>query len=571
MPKLFVRSTLAAALFGASSLAAAAPPVKSITLELLGTYSQPDPAAAFDKSATEISAFDPASQQLFVTNGAEGTIDVLDLSDPAVPTLVRQLAVSGPLGGGTFVGDGANSVAFSDGVLAAAVQADPVTDPGAVALFDTNGNLLNLVPVGALPDMLTFTDDGRYLLVANEGEPKGGVDPEGSVSVLDMRRGPLAATARTADFNAFDGDAEALQSDGVRLFPDVLTGDVSVSQDLEPEYIAADSRGRTALVTLQEANSVAILDIRRATITDIVPLGTKDHSLAGNGLDVSDKDETINIDTWPVRGLYMPDAIASYQVRNKTYYITANEGDDRGDADEDARGDAIRLKDIEDVISFGRTELEATDGIADLIENEQYEPLKRLNISTIDGLDADGKLAELYSYGARSFSIWDSQGELVWDSGDALEQITAAAFPENFNASNTGDEIDNRSDNKGPEPEAVTIAKLWGRTYAFIGLERIGGVVIYDVGNPRAPKYVDYVNNRSFLGYDYEEVADDDEENGTNELAVLLPQAGDLGPESLLVIPDHKSPTRRPLLVVANEVSGTTTVFEIKKVTGKRR
>ena len=557
MPKLFVRSTLAAALFGASSLAAAAPPVKSITLELLGTYSQPDPAAAFDKSATEISAFDPASQQLFVTNGAEGTIDVLDLSNPAVPTLVRQLAVSGPLGSGSFIGDGANSVAFSDGVVAAAVQADPVTAPGAVALFDINGNLLNLVPVGALPDMLTFTDDGRYLLVANEGEPKGGVDPEGSVSVLDMRRGPLAATARTADFNAFDGEAAALQSDGVRLFPDVLTGDVSVSQDLEPEYIAVDSRGRTALVTLQEANSVAILDIRRATITDIVPLGTKDHSLAGNGLDVSDKDETINIDTWPVRGLYMPDAIASYQVRNKTYYITANEGDDRGDADDDEapRGDAIRLKDYEDVISFGRSGLEVTEEVAALADDDQ---LKRLNISTIDGLDADGKLAELYSYGARSFSIWDSQGELVWDSGDALEQITAAAFPENFNASNTGDEIDNRSDNKGPEPEAVTIAKLWGRTYAFIGLERIGGVVIYDVGNPRAPKYVDYVNNRSFIN-------DDDLLEAHPELA------GDLGPESLLVIPSHKSPTRRPLLVVANEVSGTTTVFEIKKVTGKRR
>ena len=554
MPKLFVRSTLAAALFGASSLAAAAPPVKSITLELLGTYSQLDPAAAFDKSATEISAFDPASQQLFVTNGAEGTIDVLDLSDPAVPTLVRQLAVSGPLGGGTFVGDGANSVAFSDGVLAAAVQADPVTDPGAVALFDTNGNLLNLVPVGALPDMLTFTDDGRYLLVANEGEPKGGVDPEGSVSVIDMRRGPLAATARTADFNAFDGEAAALHSEGVRLFPDVLTGDVTVSQDLEPEYIAADSRGRTALVTLQEANSVAILDIRRATITDIVPLGTKDHSLAGNGLDVSDKDETINIDTWPVRGLYMPDAIASYQVRGKTYYVTANEGDDRGDADEAGRGDVIRLKDSEDVISFGRDGLAATEEVALLAEDEQ---LRRVNISTIDGINEDGELAELYSYGGRSFSIWSARGELVWDSGDALEQITAAALPENFNASNTGDEIDNRSDNKGPEAEAVTIASLWGRTYAFIGLERIGGVVIYDIGNPRAPQFVDYINNRSFID-------DDDLLEAHPELA------GDLGPESLLVIPTHKSPTRQPLLVVANEVSGTTSVFKIVKA-GKSR
>jgi len=554
MPKQFIRTTLAAAVLGASSLVAAAPPVKSIGLELLGTYSQPDPAAAFDQSATEISAFDPRSQQLFVTNGADGTIDVLDLSDPAAPTLVRQIDVSGPLGSGTFVGDGANSVAVDRGIVAVAVQADPVTDPGAVALFDTDGNLLRLIGVGALPDMLTFTPDGRYLLVANEGEPDDGVDPEGSVSVIDLGLGVLAASVRTADFNAFDSEAENLRAGGVRLFPDVLSGDITVSQDLEPEYIAPDARGRTALVTLQEANSVGVLDIRSATITAILPLGSKDHSLAGNGLDVSDDDEQVNIDTWPLRGLYMPDAIAAYQVRGETYYVTANEGDDRGDADEDARGDAIRLKDYEDVISFGRSGLEATEEVALLAQDEQ---LRRVNISTIDGLDADGKLAELYSYGARSFSIWSADGELVWDSGDALEQITAAAFPDNFNASNTGDKIDNRSDNKGPEAEAVTIASLWGRTYAFIGLERIGGVVIYDIGNPRAPQFVDYINNRTFID-------DDDLLEAHPELA------GDLGPESLLVIPTHKSPTRQPLLVVANEVSGTTSIFRIVKARQNR-
>jgi hypothetical protein len=563
MPKLFIRSTLAAAVLGASSLVAAAPPVKSISLELVGTYSQPDPAASFDQSATEISAFDARSQQLFVTNGADGTIDVLDVSDPATPTLVRQINVSGPLGGGTFVGDGANSVAVYRGIVAAAVQADPVTDPGAVALFDTDGDLLKLVGVGALPDMLTFTPDGHHLLVANEGEPDDGVDPEGSVSVIDLRRGVLEATARTADFNAFDSEAQSLRASGVRLFPDVLSGDVTVSQDLEPEYIAPDARSRTALVTLQEANSVAVLDIRRARITAVLPLGSKDHSLPGNGLDVSDDDEVIDIANYPVRGLYLPDAIASYEVRGKTFYVTANEGDDRGDADEAGRGDVIRLKDYEDVISFGRSGLEATDEVAALAEDEQ---LRRLNISTIDGIDADGKLAELYSYGGRSFSIWSAQGELVWDSGDALEQITAAAFPDNFNASNSNDTLDNRSDNKGPEPEAVTIAKLWGRTYAFIGLERIGGIVIYDIGNPRAPQFVDYINNRDFLGFDYEDVADDDAENGTNDLGTLLPQVGDLGPESLLVIPTQQSPTRQPLLVVANEVSGTTSIFRIVKV-----
>jgi hypothetical protein len=182
--------------------------------------------------------------------------------------------------------------------------------------------------------------------------------------------------------------------------------------------------------------------------------------------------------------------------------------------------------------------------------------LGRLNISTIDGIDAGGNLAELFSYGARSFSIWDSKGQLVWDSGDALEQLTKRLYPLNFNASNDTNKRDNRSDNKGPEPEAVTIAKLWGRTYAFVGLERIGGVAVYDIGNPRAPQYVTYVNNRNFK-------ATDKELEGGMGL--------DLGPESVVIIEQQDSPTGEPLMVVANEVSGTVSVFNIVKLNGNSR
>ena len=553
MIKRFLAPAALAAAILPATVALAAPPVKPIGLKLLGTYEQPNAEDAFDESAAEISSYDPGSERLFVTNGAKGTIDLLDLSNPSMPSLMFQIPVSGEIGSNGFMGGGANSVAVYEGLVAVAIEADTVTDPGAVAFYDVDGNFLNLVMVGALPDMLTYTRNGNYVLVANEGEPDNDVDPEGSVSVIDMREGAAGASVRHATFEMFEDKADELKNAGVRLFPEVMDGSLTVSQDLEPEYLAADQRGKIALVALQEANSVAVLDIRRAKITAILPLGTKDHSVVGNGLDPSDRDSGININEWPLKGMFMPDAIASYQVRGKTYYVTANEGDDRGDADEDERGDAVRFKDIEDVVSFGRSGLTASADLQVEIGNglQDDEQLGRLNISTIDGLDDNGDLDELFSYGARSFTIWDSSGNLVWDSGNQLEQLTASLYPDNFNASNDTNEFENRSDNKGPEPEAVTIAKLFGRTFAFIGLERIGGVAVYDIGNPRSPEYVTYINNRDF------QATDEDLEMGMGL---------DLGPESVVIIERGDSPNGEPLMVVANEVSGTVSVFEISQV-----
>lgn len=552
-------------------------PGKSIELELLSSYVQPDPAAAFDESAAEIVAFDKRSERLFVTNGNGKTIDIISISDPAAPILVSSINVTDNPDFGSFVGGGANSVAVYKGLVAAAVENDTVTDPGRAVFFDTDGNLINIVEVGALPDMITFTPRGKEVLVANEGEPDDGVDPEGSVSIIHLDGGVENAWVSTADFNDFDEYANELRDDGVRLFPEVGTpplaeGEITVSQDLEPEYIGVDSKGKTAYVTLQEANALAIVDIKNGEVIDIVALGTKDHNVAGNGLDPSDRDGGIAIAEWPVQGMYMPDAIDCYKPKGKSkgkrkgrkeFCITANEGDDRGDADGDARGDVIRFKDIADVISFGRSGLEASDALEALGVDED-EALGRLNISSIDGFDEDGKLDQLYSYGTRSFSIWDEDGELVWDSGDALEQITAEALPGYFNASNDANEddgmpaIDDRSDNKGPEPEAVTISKIRGEYYAFIGLERIGGFVVYNVSDPEAPFFVLYENNRNFFA---------------DNSAVEAGLAGDFGPESILVIEKKDSPLKgTALVVVANEVSGSTSIYaleEVKKRKGK--
>jgi Ca2+-binding RTX toxin-like protein len=379
--------------------------------------------------------------------------------------------------------------------------------------------------VGSLPDMLTFTPDGSKVLVANEGEP-GTIDPEGSVSIIDLAGGInnlSQANVATADFTSFNGLEAQLRAEGVRIF-----AGKTAAQDFEPEYIAVSADGQTAYVTLQENNTVAVIDIASATVTELQPLGLKDHSLVGNGLDASDRDSAININTWPVFGMYMPDAIATFSANGQTYYVTANEGDDRGEN-----------------VSVRNLTLDPT-AFPDAATLKLDANLGRLSVSSIDGdTDGDGDYDKLYAYSTRSFSVWDSQGNLVYDSGDDFEQITAQLFPSNFNASNDNNTFDNRSDNKGPETEAVVVGKVGDRTYGFIGLERIGGVMVYDITNPTSPEFVQYINNRDF------------------SQNVQLSTAGDLGPEGLTFISAADSPTGIPLLVVTNEISGSTTTYAI--------
>jgi DNA-binding beta-propeller fold protein YncE len=492
-----------------------------ITLTPIGTYD----SGVIWKSAAEIVTHDPATQRLFVVNADLAKIDVLDVSDPTNPTKVNEISVSD-------YGAGVNSVAFHGGVIAAAVENEDKQAPGMVAFFDANGSALSVVTVGALPDMLIFTPDGQKVLVANEGEPNDDYtnDPEGSVSIIDVSAGAANVTqgnVTTASFAAFN---DATLDPQIRIFGPGAT----VAQDVEPEYIAVAGDSKTAWVSLQENNALAILDIEAGVITELVPLGFKDHSLEGNGMDVSNKDGAINITTWPVKGMYMPDAIASYEVGGQTYILSANEGDSR---DYDGFSEEERVKDLVlDATAFPNA--------ADL---QQEEALGRLKTTTANGdTDGDGEYEEIYSYGARSFSVWDAQGRLVFDSGDDLEEITAAAYPDGFNSDGHDNEsFDDRSDDKGPEPEGLTIGLIEGRTYAFIGLERIGGIMVYDVTDPTAPNFVQYVNTCNFDGV---------LEEGT---------AGDVAPEGLTFIPADESPNGKPLLVVAFEVSGTTTIFEI--------
>jgi hypothetical protein len=502
-----------------------------LDLNVIGRYS----SGIFDASAAEIVAYDASSERLFVVNSAAVTVDVLNLADPSNPVLLDTIDASAE-------GGAANSVAVSNGVAAVAIEAAVKTDPGKVVFYDTlTLAKISEAAVGALPDMLTFTPDGNAVLVANEGEPNVGytIDPEGSVSVIDVSGGFVNPTVATADFTAFNDQADALRAAGVRIYGPGAT----VAQDLEPEYIAVAPDGLSARVVLQEANALAVLDlsdISAPVITDIVPLGLKDHMIIGNELDASDRDPEgdpqIRIRNWPVYGMYQPDAIAAYQFNGRTYYITANEGDDRDDFIPGEEG--ARVKDLVlDPVAFpNAAELQADSALG------------RLTVTTFDGdIDGDGQFEKLYALGARSFSIWAEDGTQMFDSGSDFERITAQRFPDNFNASNSSNDPETRSDNKGPEPEGVALGELAGRTFAFIGLERIGGVMVYDVTNPQNARFVQYVNPRDFS------------KDPESELAL----AGDLGPEGLVFIPAEDSPNGSPLLVVGNEVSGTTTIYQI--------
>ena len=470
---------------------------------------------AANNFGSEIPAYDPASRKLFLT-GPNNRLDIADISNPASPIPLPSIDLSS-------YGAGVNSVAIKNGIVAVAMEANPITNNGSVVFFDTNGVFKNQVTVGALPDMLTFTPDGNRVLVANEGEAANGVNPDGSISIIDLSAGVLNSTVNTANFTSFNGQENALRNQGVRIFPDQ-----TVSQDLEPEYITVSEDGTTAWVALQENNAIAVLDILNAQVTAILPLGAKNFNAPGNGLDPSDQDGGVNINNWPVFGLYQPDTIATVTIAGQTYLITANEGDTRNEArrvstltlDPNAFPNAANLK---------------------LTQN-----LGRLDVSTIDGLNAQGQYSQLFAYGGRSFSIWNVTTGLsqVFDSGDDFEQILAgfSATPLTasiFNSDGTPSSFDSRSDNRGPEPEGLAVGTVGNRLYSFVGIERAGGFMVYDITNPSNPLFTNYINDG---------------------------QLGDRSPEGLLFIPAADSPNGTPLLIVAHEVSRNVAIYSVEPV-----
>jgi hypothetical protein len=494
-----------------------------LKLDLLSSFSN-DFAG---NNSAEIVAFDPTTDRLYIANSIGAQVDIVDFSDPASPVYLDSIDIT-PYGN-------INSIAVHNGVVACAVENSNPQTNGFVVFLDQNGTLISQVPVGAMPDMITFNNDYTKVLVACEGEPNSdySVDPEGSVGIVDITGGYATLTAANvtiADFQLFNGQEAALRSQGIRIFGPGS----SAAQDFEPEYITISEDNSTAYVSLQENNAMAVVDIAAGIITAVRPLGTMNYANGNNGLDASDQTAGIFIGSAPIKGLFMPDALAHASIAGTEYIFSANEGDAREYGSvlvEPARLSAITL--------------DPSIPDQNILKSNQF--LGRINVTKASGdTDNDGDIDDIHVFGTRSFSIWDAQtGALVFDSKDLIEQLVAnhPTLSGLFNASNsTGTSVSkNRSDDKGPEPEGVATAVINGNHYLFVSLERVGGVMMFNVDVPNAPVYVGYYNNRSI---------------GANS-------GPDLGAEGIITISREDSPNGKELVILANEISSTLSIYEI--------
>ena len=506
----------------------------TINLSVLGTWR----SGLISSKTPAGPVYDPRTKRIFVGSDDRDAVDVIDVSTPSNPNKILQINLGGDPG----------RIAFSsEGILA-------VSRSSTVRLFNADGDeLVTPISVSGAAG-LQFTPDGQKLVVS--GTSSG----ESEITVLGLsspdwnacRQGPagctINSTSDVTSFNVFNSQRQTLLDAGVRLPHPFLT----VAQDINIADLTVSEDSNKAWLTLADNNAIAEIDLQTPQISNIFGLGTKDNSLVnngypdtanslpaslpgirGNGLDASDVDGAINIQTWPIKSFYNPDDIGSYVSGGQTYLVTSNEGDAADDTK--ARLNTLTLDPSNPASPFqGDTNL------------------GRLLASTVEGdTDGDGDFDETFGYGGRSFAIWSTDGTLIFDSGDDFEQITAAALPNFFNASSGNNSFDNRSDDRGPEPEAFDIGTIGGRTYAFVGFERISGIMVYDITDPFSPSFQQYINNRNFA------------ESPDSLLSV------DVEPEGVFFISAEESPIFGvPMIAVSHEKSDSTTLYQIDFLSG---
>ncbi|MCC4772828.1 choice-of-anchor I family protein [Vibrio cyclitrophicus] len=531
--------------------------------------------APFDTSAAEIVSYDSCTDKLYVVNAQAQKVDVLSMDADSAPTSEGSIDLqSAAAASGINIG-AANSVSTHQGLVAVAIENADKQQNGIIALYRSDTlELITTYTAGALPDMVSFSKDGHYIASANEGEPNSdySIDPEGSVTLVDLTNGPLQAKVTQIDFKAFNQGQPryAELTDKVRI----SAPNATVTQDLEPEYLTFADNGKL-YVALQENNALAAIDVASAEVDAILGLGGKPWDTAQ--LDASNKDKNIgNLQSYAMlEGLYMPDSITSYSVDGNTYIVTANEGDgreygikttqqlcdDKGfewDGD-DYQGTENYTTEKDFCIAYvdevrgKKLDVDANHPLAGALkDNKQLARLKV--IKPQETLAADQKVQ---AFGSRSFSIWDESGELVFDSGDDFARIVLEQDPANFNSTNDNNQSgDDRSDDKGIEPEAIEVAEINGKQYAFIGLERQGGIMVYDVTQPKNASFISYLNNRDFT----QPVCTKVDEDGDCDNETYNSKAGDLGPESI----KYFTRSGNHFIAVGNEVSGSTSVYRVE-------
>ncbi|AIQ57612.1 choice-of-anchor I family protein [Paenibacillus borealis] len=483
-----------------------------------------------DGGVAEIIKYNRDNGKFYLVNGSThpASVDIVNLKDGIHPEKetsinVEQLSETGGFSYGDLTSVDINTATKR---IAVAVQEEDALKNGKVLVLDYDGKLIEEYETGVQPDMLKYTEDGRYILTADEAEPRTlAGDPEGSVTIINT-------ASKAVNLLKFDNPAVIDDLVHIRGAVDpktrLITGKGSKEdavRDLEPEFIELSEDQTTAYVSLQENNAIAAVDVVSGKLLWVKGLGFKDLSKPENKLDLLN-DSTIHLENVPFKGVYMPDGISQYTVNGKTYLFTANEGDA---TEWDSKENVTKISKVKGLL------------------NPDSAAAKFLNGTTkYDGVEVMSDMGkdDIYLYGGRSFSVWDAADMTqVYDSGSDFEQITAERLPDYFNASNSNTTLDSRSSKKGPEPEYVKVGKVGKRALAFTGLERIGGLMTYDVTNPGQPQFVNYINSREFTP--------------KNNLET------DTGPEGIEFIPAPASPTGLPLVLVANEVGGTVAVYQL--------
>jgi len=526
------------------------------------------------EGAAEIVAYQASKKWIYAINssGDEAVVNIIPADTFDTAALVKDnegivtatnLASAITLSLNENTPGDANSIAIdaNNQLLAVAMAATSVGEAGQIAFYNISGDtpvFIKNVTVGALPDMVAFSHDGAKVVVANEGEPNGdySIDPEGTISIIDITNGTIADNALSINFQDYNNQQAELEAQGL-VFANptgrTINGNLintTVAMDLEPEYVSISKDNKYAYVSIQENNGLAIINLEDNSL-ELKGLGFKDWS--NLQFDASDKDGGVNFKSYPgLYGMYQPDTIASFSWKGANFIVSANEGD--------AREYFFDASDEADCIAKGGLDYDAKDGCLAYIDESRVEDLAlaanfdylnnddndigRLKVTTVKGdNNNDGQYESLYAYGARSFTIWDSSGLVVFDSGDQIARVTASIHGNAFNNNEDENKGDTRSDDKGAEPEALTLGKVGDRLFAFVGLERMGTIMVFDITNPYDVKFQDYFYNRG-----------------------LEPSAdisGDLAPEGMTFVPAAQSATNEALLIVGNEISGSIAVWEI--------
>jgi len=503
------------------------------------------------EGGTEIGTFHPGSKRIFTTNGVKNAVDIFDISDVTNPKKVSSVSL-------TPYGNDVTSVAAGRDVVVAVVHVSekysetgaPILSNGKVVAFDTDGKVLSSADIlGVLPDSVTFAPNGTTALVAIEGQPicakddpattvkedadySKASDPVGGVSVVDLSN-PATPVVKFAGFDQFT--VAAMKAKGIAVSSVVN----NVSKDFEPEFVTAVDND-FAYVTIQEANAIGRLNIQSARFESITR--AFESKVSNVARDTSDRDSGAGPRTYQnVVGASQPDAIAGFKIGAGEYFVTANEGDAREYTclNDDLRASALK-------VDPRRFPAWSTMSGSAALGRAKVNP-------TIGDKDGDGDIDTIHLRGSNSMTMYRN-GLAIWDSADLLDQIQIQAFGvANINGSHSlsSDKStvnyvgQDRSDDKGAEPEGVAVGMVGDRRIAVLGLERMSALAIFDITQPRNPIFQEWLQM----------------------LPTKPTPAKDVkywSPEGIVFVPAAQSPSGKALIITSYELSGSVSIHEIE-------